>query len=102
MQFYELVLRLKDCSYEDAGVKLQDHLCNWLAEQDEEEVANWFSEWCCGPVKGRWLLANGGHGLVANNQGMVASWRWDRNAISGGHQVRSLSNNKRDECGMGK
>ena len=102
MQFYELVLRLKDCSYEDAGVKLQDHLCNWLAEQDEEEVANWFSEWCCGPVKGRWLLANGGHGLVANNQGMVASWRWARNAISGGHQVRSLSNNKRDECGMGK
>ena len=74
-QFYGLVLRLKDCSYEDAGVKLQDCLCNWLAERHEEEVANWFSAWCCGPVKGRWLLANGRHGLVTNNQDMVASWR---------------------------
>ena len=87
-QFYELVLRLKDCSYEDAGVKLQDRLCHWLAEQGEEEVADWFAAWWCGPVKGRWLLGNGGYGLVANNQGMESSWRWDRNAISGGRQVR--------------
>ena len=29
--FYELVLRLKDYSYEDVGVKLQDRLCHWLA-----------------------------------------------------------------------
>ena len=42
-QFYELVLRLKDCSDEDAGVKLQDRLCRWLAEQGEEEVADWFA-----------------------------------------------------------
>ena len=49
-QFYELVLRLKNCSYEDTGVKLQDHLCQWLAKQGEEEVADWFSAWWCGPV----------------------------------------------------
>ena len=48
--FYELVLRLKDCSYEDVGIKLQDHLCHWLAKQGEEEVADWFSAWWCGPV----------------------------------------------------
>ena len=59
-QFYEVVVRLKDCSYEDAGVKLQDRLCHWLAEQGEEEVADWFAAWWCGPVKGRWLLGNGG------------------------------------------
>ena len=52
-QFYKLVLRLKDCSYVDAGVKFQDHLCRWLAKQHEEEVADWFSAWWCGPVKGR-------------------------------------------------
>ena len=90
-QFYELVLLLKDCSYEDAGVKLQDRLCHWLAEQGEEEVADWFSAWLCGPIKGGWLLGNGGYGLVANIQGMEASWRWDRNAISGGRQVRRLN-----------
>ena len=33
-----------DCSYEDAGVKLQDRLCDWLANQGENEVADWFSE----------------------------------------------------------
>ena len=98
-QFYELVLRLKDCSYEDAGVKLQDRLCRWLAEQHEEEVADWFSAWWCGPVKGRWLLGNGGYGLVANNQGMESSWRWDRNAISGGRQVRRFK--KRGGAGGG-
>ena len=47
-----LRLNLKDCSYEEAGVKLQDRLCIWLAEQHEEEVADWFSAWWCGPVKG--------------------------------------------------
>ena len=96
-QFYELVVRLKDCSYEDAGVKLQDRLCHWLAEQGEEEVADWFSAWWCGPVKGRWLLGNGGYGLVANVQGMEANWRWDSNVISGGRQERRL--NKRDDGG---
>ena len=38
--YYSLVVRLKDCSYEDAG---QDRLCHWLAEQHDEEVADWFS-----------------------------------------------------------
>ena len=33
--FYELVVRLKDCSCEDAGVKLQDRLCDWLADEDK-------------------------------------------------------------------
>ena len=27
-----LVLCLKDCSYEDVGVKLLDYLCQWLAK----------------------------------------------------------------------
>ena len=31
-EFYELVVRFKDCSYEDAGVKLQDHLCRQSAD----------------------------------------------------------------------
>ena len=81
-------MRIKDCSYEEAGVKLQDRLCTWLADQGESEVADWFSQWWCGSIKGRWLLANGGYGLVANNQGMESSWRWERNSISGGRQVR--------------
>ena len=89
-RIYDLVVRIKDCSYEDAEVKLQDCLCNWLADQGESEVADWFSQWWCGSIKGRWLLANGGYGLVANNQGMESSWRWERNSISGGRQVRVL------------
>ena len=64
------MVRIKDCSYEDAGVKLQDCWCTWLANQCESEVADWFSQWWGGSIKGRWLLANGGYGLVANNQGM--------------------------------
>ena len=36
----------------------------------------------------RWLVGKGGYGLVANNQGIEASWRWDHSAISGGRQVR--------------
>ena len=67
---------------------MQDCLCNWLVDQGESEVADWFSQWWCGSIKGRWLLANGGYGLVANNQGMESSWRWERNSISGGRQVR--------------
>ena len=57
-------------------------------DQGESEVADWFSQWWCGSIKGRWLLANGGYILVANNQGMESSWRWER--ISGGRQVRVL------------
>ena len=29
---------LKDCSNEDAGVKLQDRLCHWLAEKHEDSL----------------------------------------------------------------
>ena len=43
-------------------------LCHWLAEQHEEEVADWFSTWWYRPVNGCWLLGNGWHGLVANIQ----------------------------------
>ena len=86
-QFYDFVVRVKDCSFEDAGVKLQDRLCDWLASSGEESVADWFHEWWCGDVKGRWLLGNGGYGLIANNQGLESRWRWERNSISGGRQV---------------
>ena len=48
---------------------MQDRLCHWLTEKGEEEVADWFSVWWCGPVKGRWLLGNGGSGFVANGAG---------------------------------
>ena len=41
--FYELMVRLKDCSYEEAGVKLQVRLCYWLADQGESEAADWFA-----------------------------------------------------------
>ena len=67
-RFYDLVVRIKDCSYEDAGVKLQDCLCDWLSVR----ALVW---WWCESSKGRWLLNQGGYGLVANNQGMVSSWR---------------------------
>ena len=54
-----------------------------------------------GPVKGRWLLGNGGYGLVANNQGIEVCWQRNHNAISGGRQVLRLSNNRRDGGGGG-
>ena len=95
-QFYDFVVRVKDCSFEDAGVKLQDRLCDWLASSGEAPVADWFHEWWCGDVKGRWLLGNGGYGLIANNQGLESRWRWERNSISGGRQV-SLNLCKRNE-----
>ena len=47
----------------------------------------WFERyWCC-PIKGRWLLANGGIAITGNNQGLESTWRWDCMAISQGYQV---------------
>ena len=71
-------------------------------EQGVEEVADWFSAWWCGPVKGRWLLGNGGFGLVANKEGMESSWCWDHNAISGGRQVRRLNKKRGGASGGGE
>ena len=55
-----------------------------------------------GPVKGRWLLGNGGHGLVPNNQGMEASWWCDRNAIGGDRQVLGGGKRAGGEVGVGE
>ena len=55
-----------------------------------------------GPVKGRWLLGNGGHGLVPNNQGMEASWWCDRNAIGGDRQVLGGGAEEKRQGGKGR
>jgi hypothetical protein len=86
--FYEYVCRIMRCSNANMGLHLQSMLVAWLQSVNEQRAANWFEEWWCGPTKGRWCLGHGGIGLTGNNQGLESSWRWDREAISHGRQVR--------------
>ena len=86
--FYDYVCRIMRCSFAAAGEGLQVLLVEWLRGVDEGRAADWFNEWWCGPVKGRWLLAHGGIAMSGNNQGLESKWRWDRCAISHGKQVR--------------
>ena len=86
-QFYEFVCRIMKCSFEGAGLRLQQLLVQWMRSVHEERAADWFQQHWCGPIKGRWLLANGGIGVTANNQGLESTWRWDRTSNSHCYQV---------------
>ena len=79
---HKYVVCVKDCSFEDKGVKLKDHLCYWLAAAGKELVTNWFHKWWCLDVTGCWLLGNGWYCLITNNLAMESSWRWQCNSIS--------------------
>ena len=76
------------CSFPEAGVRLQELLVLWLRSVEETRAADWFERYWCAPIKGRWLLANGGIAITGNNQGLESTWRWDRMANSQGYQVR--------------
>ena len=75
------------CSLEHLGIHLQGKLVRWLRSKGEDEAANWFEKYWCGPIKGCWLLSNIGIGGVTNQQGIESSHRWDRVSIGCGHQV---------------
>ena len=85
--FYEFVNRIMRCSFAAVGEHLQVLLVQWLRSVREGRAAEWFAEWWCGPVKGRWLLGHGGVAMSGNNQGVESNHRWDREAISHGRQV---------------
>ena len=86
-EFYDYVCSIMRCSLEHLGIHLQGKLVQWLRRKGEDEAANWFEKYWCGPVKGRWLLGNIGIGGVTNQQGIESSHRWDRESIGCGHQV---------------
>ena len=86
-EFYDFVCRIMKCSYEGAGLRLQELLVSWMRSVHENRAAEWFQQHWCGPIKGRWLLANGGIAITANNQPMESTWRWDRVFNSQGYQV---------------
>ena len=88
-RYYEYLLRISKCAYEEVGFCIQALLVDHLKSVGEERAAEWFEQYWTGPEKGRWMLANGGIGCIGNNQGMESTWRWDRMAISGGRQVRA-------------
>ena len=87
-EFYECVCRIMRCSFATVGERLQGLLVVWLRLVNENRAADWFEQWWCGPVKGRWLASHGGVVMSGNNQGIESTWRWDRQAISHGKQVR--------------
>ena len=76
--FCDFVCRMMRCYFPDAGVRLQELLVLWLRSVEETRAADWFERYWCGPIKGRWLLANGGIAITANNQGLESTWHWDR------------------------
>ena len=59
----------------------------WLRSVNETRTADWFERYWCGPIKGRWLLANGGIAITGNNQDLESTWRWDHMANSQRYQV---------------
>ena len=70
---------------------MQEQLVMWLRSRDEEAAADWFERYWSGSRKGRWMLANGGIGMIGNQQGLESWFRWDREAISRGRQVHYAS-----------
>ena len=68
-KFYDLVLRIRECTYAEQGYEMQDKLVDWLREKGEGDAASWFQRYWTGERKGRWMLANGGIGMIANNMG---------------------------------
>jgi hypothetical protein len=87
-EFYDCVCRIMRCSIVEQGYHLQSMLVDQLKARGEGAAAKWWETEWTGHDNGTWMLGNGGIGLIANNQGIESSWRWDRNKISGGRQVR--------------
>ena len=75
------VFHIMRCSFPDAGMRPQELLVLWLRSIEETRAADWFERYWCGPIKGRWLLANVGITITGNNQGLESTWRWDRMAM---------------------
>ena len=86
-EFYDCVCRIMRCSIVEQGYHLQSMLVDQLKARGEGSAATWWKTEWTGHDNGTWMLGNGGIGLIANNQGIESSWRWDRNKISGGRQV---------------
>ncbi len=62
-------------------------LVEWPRVNGEGEASTWFRKFWVAAGKGRWLLADIFIGMIPNHQGLEATWRWDRKAISNGYQV---------------
>ena len=86
-EFYDCVCHIMRCSIVEQGYHLQSMLVDQLKARGEGSAATWWKTEWTGHDNGTWMLGNGGIGLIANNQGIESSWRWDRNKISGGRQV---------------
>jgi len=86
-QFYELILRIKECTFVEPGFRMQEQLVEWLVSKEEPDAAEWFKRYWSGPRKGRWMLGNGGIGTIANQQGIESTFKWEREDISHGKQV---------------
>ena len=87
-QFYQLVLRIKECTLVEPGFRMQEQLVEWLVSKQEPDAAEWFKRYWSGPRKGRWMLGNGGIGTIADQQGIESTFKWEREDISHGKQVK--------------
>jgi hypothetical protein len=85
--FYQFICRIARITYKHAGTHIQVLLVEWLQANGEEEASTWFRQFWVADGKGRWLLADLFIGMIPNNQGLEATWRWDRTAICNGYQV---------------
>ena len=84
--FFDYVCSIMRFSLEHAGIHLQGLLVHWLRSTGEDNAANRFEKYWCGPIKGRWLLGNIGIGGVTNQQGIEVSLVWSIEASF--HSIR--------------
>ena len=56
-QFYELVLRIKECTFVEPGFRMQEQLVEWLVSKQEPDAAEWFKRyWSCPRGDGCWAM----------------------------------------------
>ena len=75
-EWYEFVLAVARCPYENVGITLQALTVEWLNEMGESDAARWFEQHRTGMRNGRWLLAHSSHGNATNKNCLESWWRW--------------------------
>ena len=72
-EWYDIVMAISSCPFENVGATLQSLEVEWL---NEVAAAALFEQHWTGPHNGRWLMVHASYGNVTNKNCIESWWRW--------------------------
>ena len=72
--FKDLLVRSRNCAFEDICPKVQIKLVQYLTSLDEQHAATWFENNWTGD-RGRWMLGYLGINAAITNNGLESTWK---------------------------